>query len=115
MLHYRPELKGLARKLRSRMTDAESLLWRRLRGKQIKGHQFYRQRPIEKYIVDFYSASAKLVVEVDGGQHCHGEGMEKDKDRDAHLTAQGLRVLRFSDHDVLVNTEAVLEHIWRNA
>lgn len=69
MLKYDEELKHPARKLRSGMTDAERLLWSRLRGKQILGVQFYRQKPLGRYIVDFHAPAVKHVVEVDGSQH----------------------------------------------
>lgn len=68
-LKYQPKLKPISRTLGSNQTDAELLLWSRLRRRQINGIQFYRQRPIGAYIVDFYAAAAKLVIEVDGGQH----------------------------------------------
>ena len=66
MLKYNPRLKNIARQLRENMTDSERLLWSRLRGKQVRGIQFYRQKPIGNYIVDFYAAKILLVVEVDG-------------------------------------------------
>jgi very-short-patch-repair endonuclease len=69
MLRYNPRLKGRARSLRATLTDAEQRLWTRLRRKQIPGVQFYRQKPIGKYIVDFYAPAARLVVEIDGSQH----------------------------------------------
>jgi len=114
MLHYRTDLKEKARSLRKNMTDAENLLWLRLKGKQIKGQLFYRQKPIGEYIVDFYSPSVSLVIEVDGGQHFHDTGAEKDRERDAFLSRRGLRVLRYSNHDVLTNSEGVVEDVWRN-
>jgi very-short-patch-repair endonuclease len=114
MLHYRTDLKEKARSLRKNMTDAENLLWLRLKGKQIKGHQFYRQKPIGEYIADFYSASARLVIEVDGGQHFDAEGVERDLKRDTFLVRRGLRILRYSNHDVLTNIEGVVEDVWRN-
>jgi very-short-patch-repair endonuclease len=87
-------------------------LWSGLRRKQIQGRTFTRQRPIGPYIVDFHCASASLVVELDGGQHYADEGRKKDRQRDRDLAALGLRVLRFSDHDVLANTESVLQAVW---
>jgi very-short-patch-repair endonuclease len=69
MLKYNPRLKAKARGLRSALTDAEQRLWNRLRRKQILGVQFYRQKPIGNYIVDFYAPAARLVIEVDGAQH----------------------------------------------
>ena len=96
------------------MTDAERLLWSKVSRKQIPGYQFYRQRIIGDYIVDFYCHSAGLVVEIDGGQHYYGEGHESDKIRDDHLAELGLKVLRFSNLDVLHNIDGVLEQIYLN-
>ena len=69
MLKYNRSLKQPARRLRREMTNAEQALWGKLRRKQIQGIQFYRQRPIGDYVVDFYAPQVKLVVEVDGSQH----------------------------------------------
>ena len=96
------------------MTDAECLLWSRVRRKQIKGAQFYRQKPLGSYIVDFYCPAAGLVVEVDGGQHFTEEGKAKDKRRDDDLAGLGLKMLRFSNSDVLKEIDAVLQVIWEN-
>lgn len=96
MLKYNTSLKQPARKLRSDMTDAELLLWSRLRGKQVLGVQFYRQKPLGPYIVDFHAPAAKLVVEVDGAQHFEEAGQVSDRRRDAYLETLGLRVLRFA-------------------
>ena len=95
------------------MTDAERLLWSKIRGKQLKGHQFYRQKIIGEYIVDFYCPKSRLVIEVDGGQHYSAEGKEKDGMRDHDMGKAGIAVLRFSDREVLNNLDAVLEQIWR--
>jgi very-short-patch-repair endonuclease len=113
MLPYNESLKEYSKKLRRNMTDAEKLLWSKLRGRQLKGFQFNRQKPIGNYIVDFYCRKAKLVIEVDGGQHYQHDGREKDKVRDAYMSQLGLRVLRFSDRDVLVNIDGVFEVISR--
>lgn len=114
MLFYNTKLKMLSRKLRKEMTDAERLLWSRLRGKQLKELQVYRQRIIGNYIVDFYCPKAKLVIEVDGGQHHTDKGIEKDIVRNRYLEKSGLRVLRFSDTEVLKDIEAVVESIYGN-
>jgi very-short-patch-repair endonuclease len=113
MLRYKSELKQKARQLRKEMTESERFLWSRLRGKQLLSVQFYRQRPIGKYIVDFYAPSVKLVVEVDGSQHMEVEHAEKDKHRDGYLAAVGLTVLRFNSREVLEETDAVLEVIYQ--
>lgn len=74
--------------------------------------QFYRQKPIGSYVVDFYSPKAKLVIEVDGSQHSEEVNWEIDHKRDAYLDAVGLEVLRFQSHEVLRNMDAVLEVIY---
>jgi very-short-patch-repair endonuclease len=112
MLSYNKDIKQLSRNLRSNMTDAEMLLWSRLRGKQLKGLQFYRQKIIDNYIADFYCPKARLIIEVDGGQHYDIEGSEKDRGRDDYMAKTGITVLRFSNSEVLGNIEAVLELIW---
>jgi very-short-patch-repair endonuclease len=96
------------------MTDAERLLWSKIRAKQLKGYQFYRQRIIGNYIVDFYCPKAKLVIELDGGQHYSNEGLERDKIRDDYVSEQKLKVLRFSDRDVFENLNGVVEKIYEN-
>ncbi len=111
---YNPNLKKYARELRKNLTEAEKLLWSRLRKKQLKGYRFHRQRIIGNYIVDFYCPRAKLVIEVDGGQHYEKNGKIKDKIRDKYLKSIGLRVLRFSDCEVLLNLVEVLEVIYKN-
>ncbi len=110
---YNPKLKENSRKLRANMTDAEQVLWYRLRRKQIHGVQFYRQKPLLTYIVDFYCPSAKLVVELDGGQHFEDKHQAKDDVRDALLTELGLHVLRFDNRQVLLETDSVLGVIGR--
>jgi very-short-patch-repair endonuclease len=113
MLRYDPNLKKNARLLRKNQTESETVLWSRLRRKQLDGVQFYRQKPIADYIVDFCAPSANLVVEVDGSQHVGDEHVQKDQERDERLAGQGLKVLRFDDRQVLVETEAVLQVILR--
>ncbi len=108
---YRNSLKQKARELRKQMTDAEIRLWSRLRRRQLEGYQFYRQRIIGSYIVDFYCPRAKLVIEVDGGQHYFGKTAEADRVRDDKMRSLGLAVLRFSDSDALKNTDSILEVI----
>ena len=114
MLPYNGNLKQLARQLRKNMTDAERRLWVKIRRKQIKEYQFYRQKPIGNYIVDFYCPKAKLVVEIDGSKHLVGETIQYDMIRDDYLSSLGLRVLRFTNTDVLTHTEGVIERIIEN-
>ncbi len=91
MLTYSKIVKPLARELRNNQTDAEVLLWSRIRRKQILGVQFNRQKPIDRYIVDFYSTSAKLVIELDGIQHYEIDAIEYDFERTKTLESFGLK------------------------
>jgi very-short-patch-repair endonuclease len=97
------------RRLRRTSTDAEKLLWQKLRARQLGGAKFRRQTPIGPYIVDFVSFEHRLVVEIDGGQHNVSQGRQHDIKRTAWLEAQGFRVLRFWNNQVLTNLEGVLE------
>jgi very-short-patch-repair endonuclease len=94
------------------MTEAEKLLWSKLKFKQAKGLQFYRQKVIGNHIIDFYCAKANLVIEVDGGQHYTDSSKKSDEIGDRCLNGAGLRVLRFSDFDVLRNIDGVMEKIF---
>ncbi len=94
------------------MTDAERLLWSKLRRKQVKNFQFYRQRIIGNYIVDFYCPSSKLIIEVDGGQHYQDEGDRRDKVRDDYMKNLGMKILRVLDREVLKNLHGVVERIY---
>ena len=102
---------NIARVLRKKQTDAEKLLWRHLRAKQLEGRKFRRQHPIGNYVVDFVCLEESLVVEVDGGQHAD---YTEDAQRDRWLTAQGFKILRFWNNEVLTNIEGVLESIRQN-
>ena len=112
MLSYDKQLKALSQHLRKNMTDAEKMLWLKLRRKQLKGHPFYRQKIIGKYIVDFYCPKTNLVIELDGGQHYSETGKAKDRIRDDVLREMRIKVLRFSDRDVFENMGGVMEGIW---
>ena len=98
----------LQRVLRRNMTDAERKLWYRLRGDQL-GLKFRRQHPFENYMLDFVCLAAKLIVEVDGGQHL--EQAEHDAQRTAALEKAGFRVLRFWNNQVLAEIDSVVEAI----
>jgi very-short-patch-repair endonuclease len=113
MLQYDPNLKRSARQLRKNLTESESILWSRLRRKQLDGVQFYRQKPLGRYIVDFYAPRANLVVEVDGSQHTQSDHVQMDQKRDECLAGMGLKVLRFDNVQVLSEIEAVVEVIFR--
>jgi very-short-patch-repair endonuclease len=114
MLSYNKELKQFSRNLRKHMIEAEQRVWSKIRGKQLKGVQFYRQKIIGNFIADFYCAKAALVVELDGGQHYSAEGKEHDRVRNDYMTGIGIKVLRFSDREVFDNLEGVVEEIWRH-
>jgi very-short-patch-repair endonuclease len=105
---YNQKLIINSRTLRSDMTEAERLLWKRVRFKQVRGLPFYRQKPLLKFIVDFYCPKAKLVIELDGSQHFEETHLAADAERDAALVGQGLRVLRFDNRQVSMEIEAVM-------
>ena len=103
-----PEFLDFARKLRRSQTDAEKLLWAVLRNRRLLGLKFRRQHSIGPYVLDFYCHERKVCIELDGGQHYENEGIQHDERRKAFLEAQGLRILRFSNMDILENIEAML-------
>ncbi|MDF1592141.1 MAG: endonuclease domain-containing protein [Desulfobacterales bacterium] len=94
-----------ARHLRKNLTDAEQLLWRHIRGRQLKGYKFRRQSPVGKYIVDFVCFENRLVIELDGGQHARRRSY--DHQREQWLHSQGFRVIRFWNHEVFQDIEAI--------
>ncbi|MEJ5153226.1 endonuclease domain-containing protein [Comamonas sp. MYb396] len=100
-----------ARALRQASTTAEQLLWRHLRNRQLAGAKFRRQHPLGPYILDFVCLEHGLVVEVDGGQHAQAPQELHDQQRTVWLQQQGLRVLRFWNHDVLLQTNEVLAQL----
>ncbi|MCH7764311.1 MAG: endonuclease domain-containing protein [Candidatus Marinimicrobia bacterium] len=108
-IYYNPKLKQLARNLRNRSTLAEVLLWNQLKQKQMMGYQFYRQKPIGDYIVDFFCAKLKLVIEIDGESHFGRE--KKDEEKTDFLESISLTVLRFDDDQVKQALEYVLQDI----
>ena len=98
-----------AKTLRASMTEAEHRLWFHLRAHRFAGCKFRRQQPLGPYIVDFISFSERMIIEADGGQH---NASESDRERDAWLAREGFRVLRFWNHDILQNTQVVLDAVW---
>jgi very-short-patch-repair endonuclease len=104
-------LRNRARQLRRQQTDVESKLWIRLRDRQLCGVKFRRQHPIGPYIVDFCCPDRGLVVELDGGQHA--EHTSSDQARTRILNAEGYRVVRFWNHEVLNQADAILDEIVR--
>ena len=101
-----------AKSLRKNATKAETVLWSKIRSRQLEGIKFRRQQPIDNYIVDFVSFEKKIIIELDGGQHADQKA--KDQTRDQRLEEDGFTVLRFWNNDVLENFDAVLEIIRRN-
>jgi very-short-patch-repair endonuclease len=106
-------LTRFARAMRRQPTDAEKKLWGIVRFKGLGGYRFRRQRPVAGYILDFYCPSRRLAVELDGGQHADDRRAEYDRIRTSRLKELGIRVLRFGDHEMLKNPEAVAEEILR--
>ena len=96
------------------MTDAEIILWSKIRMKQLNNSQFYRQKIIGNYIVDFFCPKYHLIIEVDGGQHYSDEMLNADRDRDETLRSMGLTVLRFTNVDIFKNIEGVVTRIIEN-
>ncbi|MBC7945798.1 MAG: endonuclease domain-containing protein [Burkholderiales bacterium] len=111
-LSYSAKLKSNARVLRKSTTDADNLLWSHVRRKQLLNVQFYRQKPIGNYIVDFHAPKANLVAEIDGSQHLELSTLRDDGARDTYLRRQGLTVLRFDNLQVLKETDSVIEVIY---
>ena len=104
-------LTSVARRLRGRSTEAEALLWSHLRGRQLRGHKFVRQFPIGNAVVDFACRSAKLVIELDGGQHA--KMSEGDAARSRMIEAHGYRVICLWNNEAIENPEGVLQTILR--
>jgi very-short-patch-repair endonuclease len=103
------KLRPIAREMRNKPTEAENLLWQRLRRHDLSGYKFRRQHNIERFIVDFYCAQAHLVIEVDGPIHQYQEN--EDLLRQQYLESQNLKVLRFPNNSVLQNLEDVIKQI----
>ncbi len=103
-----PLLLDRARKMRRQMTEPETRLWLALRGKRLNGVKFTRQVPLGPYIADFCARSARLIIEVDGDTHTD---QFRDDRRTGWLEAQGYRVLRYSNADVTMNLDGVLQDI----
>ena len=110
-LRERAGVRVRARALRNAQTDAEALLWSRLRARQLGNLKFRRQRPIGPYFADFACLEIGLVIELDGGQHAENAGVAHDHKRSDAMAALGFQTLRFWNNDVLLQTEAVLEKI----
>lgn len=109
IISYDPYLKNLARDLRNNSTTSEIKLWKMLKGHQLCGYDFHRQKPIGKYIVDFYCSELMLAIEIDGLSHRGRE--EYDAKRQSELEKSGVSFLRFDDDEVFYNIEKVLIEI----
>lgn len=110
-IHYNQNLKLLARKHRNDSTKSEIKLWQELKGKQVFGYKFLRQKPIENYIVDFFCNKLKLAIELDGYSHNFEEVVIKDEKKELHLNSLGITVLRFDDNEVMNDINNVLRCI----
>ena len=106
-----PDSFAKAKFLRKNMTDAEKLLWEKLKDKKLKGFKFRRQHPIHIYIVDFYCHKLKLIIELDGGYHDSKEQKLLDAERSEILKFQDLEIIRFTNDEVLGNIELVMRKI----
>ena len=107
-----PGTTAFAKRLRRDATDAEKILWNRIRAKQLSGVKFRRQEPFLQYILDFMSYEKRLVIELDGGQHA--ENQEYDRVRNELLKQQGFTVLRFWNNEVMQNLDGVLARIYEH-
>jgi very-short-patch-repair endonuclease len=105
------ELVKKARVLRSTMTKSEIILWSRLRSRKIDGHKFRRQQPVFEYVVDFYCAELKLIIEVDGDIHSLKEIKDSDFKRDITLKINGYKIIRLSNFEIETNLDATINKI----
>jgi very-short-patch-repair endonuclease len=110
MINDSPQ-KRRRRSLRRRMTAAEQTLWSKLRSRRLATYKFQRQTSIDQYVVDFYCAEKKLIIELDGDVHDFKQQKIHDKNRQSFLESRGFRVLRFTNDDVKESMEGVLEKI----
>ncbi len=109
-LRIHPTIRQFARELRQPQTPAKSTLWNLLRNRNLK-YKFRRQYPIDFFIIDFYCAEAKLLIEIDGSSHLEKEQQEYDQARTEYLEASGYKVIRFTNDDVRYNIHAVVTEI----
>ena len=111
IIPYHPWLKQLARNLRNHSTKSEIILWQHVKGKQLHGYDFHRQRPIDKYIVDFFCHELMLAIELDGITHEFPEVIQKDKIKAARLKSLNIHLLRFTDDQVFDDIDWVIDKI----
>ncbi|WP_430399228.1 endonuclease domain-containing protein [Flavobacterium sp.] len=107
IIPYNPKLKEFAKQLRNNSTKAEIILWQKLKRDQMYGYDFHRQKPIDNYILDFFCYELMLGIEVDGYSHEFLEVYQKDQQKEKVMNSFGIHILRFSDHQVLKDTENV--------
>ncbi|MGH7230517.1 MAG: endonuclease domain-containing protein [Nitrospiraceae bacterium] len=101
----------IKRRLRLEMTSAETRLWSKIRGKQFQTLKFRRQHGIGPYIVDFYCPANSIVIEIDGDTHANQDQITKDKQRDKYLQSLGLQVIRYTNDDIIMNLDGVLQDL----
>ena len=111
IIPYNPKLKEFAKQLRNNSTKAEIILWQKLKRDQMYGYDFHRQKPIDNYILDFFCYELMLGIEVDGYSHEFLEVYEKDLIKEKKMNELGITVLRFSDYQVLKDTENVIRQL----
>jgi very-short-patch-repair endonuclease len=111
IIPYNPKLKEYARQLRNNSTRSEIILWKYLKGKQMLGYDFHRQKPIDNYIVDFFCSELMLAIELDGYTHKFEDVAEKDRRKESRLASLGVKVLRFDDNVVFNDVNNVLRAI----
>ena len=111
IIPYNPKLTQLAKKLRNESTETEVYLWLKLKGKQMYGYDFHRQKPIDNYILDFFCYNLMLGIEVDGYSHEILEVYKKDIVKEKRMNELGITILRFSDFEVLRDMENVIRAI----
>jgi very-short-patch-repair endonuclease len=111
IIPYNPKLTALAKKLRNESTETEIYLWLKLKGKQMYGYDFHRQKPIDNYILDFFCYDLLLGIEVDGYSHEIVEVYNKDRIKEKRMNELGITILRFSDLEVLKDMENVIRAI----
>lgn len=109
IIPYNPKLKEFARNLRNKSTLSEILLWKKLKGKQIRGYDFHRQKPLDNYIVDFFCNELMLAIEIDGRSHHYK--VLADRERQNSLESFGVHFLRFTDYEVKTNMDNVIRVI----
>jgi very-short-patch-repair endonuclease len=108
---YDLKLKEYARHLRNNSTNAEIKLWMQLKGKQMHGYDFHRQKPIGNYIADFFCNKLRLVIEIDGSTHDFDEVQQKDRNKQDFLNKLGITVLRFTNKEVMTSVFQVVQTI----